>query len=302
MTAFWAITALFVTGALLFVVAPLLRRREGVRFSRSATNLAIHRDQLRELDADVRAGTLDAGDYEKARRELEARLIEDVADGDAAASTASRRGTGAALAMSSVIPLFAFGLYFAVGNPQAVMPGQAANPRGEAHGLSGQQVEALVERLAARMTQDPEDAEGWIMLGRSYRALGRFNQAAQAFANASARLPRDAGLLADHADMLAMAQGRRLEGEPEKIVARALEIDPNNLKVLALAGSVAFEKKNYAGAVAYWERMLPLVPPDSDSARSIQASIAEARSLGGAARENGAIGGKRSETSTREKP
>ncbi|OGA52461.1 MAG: c-type cytochrome biogenesis protein CcmI [Betaproteobacteria bacterium RIFCSPLOWO2_12_FULL_62_58] len=281
MTAFWVISALFVAGALLFVMPPLLAHRERVRFSRSATNLAIHRDELRELDGDIRAGTLDAEHYEKARRELEARLLEDVADDDAV-STPPRRGHGAAIAAGFAIPLFALALYFVVGNPQAIVSRQAANQGGAAHALSAQQVEALVARLAARMRQNPEDADGWIMLGRSYRVLGRFDQAAQAYTNAVARLPRDAGLLADYADMLAMAQGRRLQGEPERLIARALEADPNNLKALALAGTAAFEKQDYAGAVRHWERMLPLVPPDSDDARSIQASIAEARSLGGA--------------------
>ncbi len=283
MTAFWVISALFVAGALLFVVPPLLAHRERIRFSRSATNLAIHRDQLRELDADVRAGTLDAEHYEKARRELEARLLEDMAVGDAPAAPA-RHGRGAAIVVSAAVPLLVFALYFAVGNPQALLPGRAAES-GAAHGMTAQQVEALVERLAARMRENPDNPEGWIMLGRSYRALGRFSQAAQAYANATARLPGDAGLLADYADILAMAQGRRLQGEPERIIARALEADRNNLKALALAGTAAFEKQDYAGALRYWERMLPLVPPDSDDARSIQANIAEARSLGGAARD-----------------
>lgn len=283
MIPFWVISALFVAGALLFVVPPLLARRERVRFSRRATNLAIHRDQLRELDADLAAGTLNAEQHEKARRELEARVLEDVADDDAA-STPPRRGRGAAIVAGFAIPLCATALYFAVGNPQALLPGRAAE-RGAAHSVTAQQVEALIKRLAARMRENPDNPEGWILLGRSYRALGRFGQAAQAYANAAARLPGDAGLLADYADILAMARGRRLQGEPERIIARALEADPNNLKALALAGSTAFEKKDYAGAIRYWERILPLVPSDSESARTIQASIAEARSLGGAARD-----------------
>ena len=185
---------------------------------------------------------------------------------------------------SIAVPLLVFGLYFAVGNPQALRSGGTADI-GAAHGLNAQQVEALVERLAARMRENPDDPEGWILLARSYGAINRFDQAVQAYANAAARLPRDAQLLADYADVLAMAQGRRLQGEPEKIIARALKIDSRNLKALALAGTAAFEKQYYTGAVTYWERMLPLVPPDSDGARSIQANIAEARSLGGTARD-----------------
>jgi cytochrome c-type biogenesis protein CcmH len=118
------------------------------------------------------------------------------------------------------------------------------------------------------------------MLARSYSVLGRFDQAAAAYAEAAKRLPEDAQLLADYADALAMAQGQRLAGEPEKLVARALRKDPNNIKALALAGSAAFERKDYAKAVNYWERILPLASGDPEFTRSINASLAEARSLG----------------------
>lgn len=284
MTAFWIISALFVASALLLIVPPLLGRRERVGHSQSAINLAIYRDQSRELDADLAAGSLSAEQHARARHELEGRVLEDVADGNTASAT-PRRGRGAAIAASLAIPLGALALYFVVGNPQAIVPRQEVSQGGAAHGADPQQLETLVERLATRMTENPEDPQGWMMLGRSYGALGRYKQAAQAYANAAARLPGDAGLLADYADSLAMALGGRLQGEPETIIARALEADPGHLKSLALAGSAAFEKKDYAGAIRYWERMLPLVPSESESARQVQASIAQARSLGGARRD-----------------
>ena len=281
MIAFWKIGTLFAVTALLFVVLPLFACHPRVQSSRRDANLAIHRDQLREIDADVAAGTLNAEQHEKARRELQARLLEDMAVDDAAGAPV-RHGRGAAIVASIAVPLLVFGLYFAVGNPQALQSGGTADA-GASHGMTAQQVGMLVERLAARMKENPEDREGWILLARSYGAINRFDQAVQAYANAAARLPRDAQLLADYADVLAMAQGRRLQGEPEKIIARALKIDPRNLKALALAGSAAFEKKDFAEAIRYWERILPLVQSDAESARTIQANIAEARSLGGTA-------------------
>ena len=283
MIAFWTISALFTVTALLFVVIPLFACHPRVRSSRRNANLAIYRDQLREIDADFAAGTLSAEQHGKARRELQARLLGDLAVDDAAVAPV-RHGRGTAIVASIAVPLLVFGLYFVVGNPQALQSGGTAAVDA-AHGMTAQQVEALVERLAARMRKNPDNPEGWILLGRSYGAINRFDQAAQAYANAAARLPGDAQLLADYADVLAMAQGRRLQGEPEKIIARALEADPNNVKAHALAGTAAFEKPDYAGAVRHWEQMLPLVARDSDTTRSIQASIAEARTLGGAARD-----------------
>lgn len=287
MTAFWLIGALFAAGALLFILPPLLARHAPVRFSREATNLAIYRDQSRELDADLAVGTLNAAQHAKARRELEARLLEDVGDADAAPA-APGRSRVAAIAAGFAIPLCALALYLVVGNPQAIVPLQAASQSASAHGVNAGPVDGLVERLAARMRENPDDPEGWRLLGRSYGALGRFNEAAQAYATAAARLPGDAEVLADYAESLAMAQGGRLQGEPEGIIERALAADPGNLKAHALGGSAAFGKEDYAGAIRHWERLLPLVPAQSENARAVQASIAEARSLGGALRDGSA--------------
>jgi cytochrome c-type biogenesis protein CcmH len=279
MTLFWGLSALLAGLALWFVVRPLLARRTGERVSREGVNLAIHRDQLRELDADLRAGTLDAEHYERARRELEARLLEDVAGG-AEPAAAARPSQAMAIAVALLVPLGALAIYFAVGTPAALAPENVA-AGGLPHAPNLKELEVAVERLAARLKENPEDTEGWVMLARSYKLFGRFEDATQAYAQAVTREPRDAQLLADYADVLAMAQGRRLQGEPEKLIARALEVDPRNLKALALAGSAAFEKKDFAEAVAQWERMLPLVPADSEEARGVQASVAEARALGG---------------------
>ncbi|HYA47340.1 MAG TPA: c-type cytochrome biogenesis protein CcmI [Burkholderiales bacterium] len=278
MTAFVVLGVLLAAAALLFVVLPLARHRARSRDSRSSVNVAIYRDQLRELESDLRAGTLAPDQYEKSRGEIEARLLEDVR-GDTAATGAPRPSRAAAIALGLAIPVCAAAVYFAVGNPRAVSP--QAEAGGTDHGLTQQQLQSLVDRLAARMKENPENAEGWAMLGRSYAVLGRFRDSADAYAKAAAGMPGDAQLLADYADALAMAQGRRLHGEPEKIIARALEADPNNVKALALAGTAAFDRKNYAEAVRHWERIAQLVPPGSQFADSLQASIAEARELGG---------------------
>jgi cytochrome c-type biogenesis protein CcmH len=126
--------------------------------------------------------------------------------------------------------------------------------------LTPHEIEAMVERLAERLKTDSQNVEGWMLLARSYAAFGRFKESADAYATAVKLRPGDAQLLADYADALGMSLGRKLGGEPEKLVLRALEIDPRNLKALALAGSAAFERKEYKGAAGYWERMLPLVP------------------------------------------
>ncbi len=278
MTAFAVLGAVLIAGALLFVVPPLLRRGLRTGETRDAVNVAVYRDQLRELEADLRAGTLAPDQHEKARGDIEARLLADVGKGDALAHP-QRPTRAAALALGLAVPICALAVYVAVGNPRALLPQSAEGAN--AHGVSAQQFEAMVSRLAARLKENPEDPEGWMMLGRSYAVLGRFGEASEAYAKAAARTPGDAQVLADYADALAMAQGRTLQGEPERILVRALAIDPNNVKALLLAGTAAFNRNDGAAAVRHWERVLGLLPAESDMVQRVQASIAEARSLGG---------------------
>lgn len=273
---FWLMAGLLLIVVLALLLHPLLSRRGRADVSRNALNTTLYADQLRELDDDLRSGTIAASDYEAARRELKARLLADV--GEAETPKMTHGGRGAAIAIGVAIPIIAVGVYFAVGNPGTLAPKAAGDA---AHEVTEQQIEAMVERLVQRLQREPENVDGWILLGRSYNMFGRFREAADAYATAAKLRPTDAQLLADYADTLAIAQGRNLAGEPEKLIARALQIDPRNLKALALAGTVAFERKDYAAAAGYWERMLPLVPPDSDDARTIRSNVDEARTLSG---------------------
>lgn len=188
---------------------------------------------------------------------------------------------------TSRVPLILFGvatlalavaLYLVLGNQKSPAQKDASE---QAHAVTPEQADRMAARLAERLAKNPNDVDGWAMLGHTYGTLGRFTEAAAAYAKLAALVPNDAQVLADWADVLAMAQ-RSFDGEPEKIVKRALAADPDNPKALALAGNIAFERKDYARAVRHWERMLALVPPDSELARSLSNDIAEARALSSA--------------------
>jgi cytochrome c-type biogenesis protein CcmH len=263
MILFWVIGAALAVVALGIALRPLVFSRRWRQVERHDANVSIYRDQLRELDADRAAGTLADADYQAARLELESRLLQDVVPESAPRREASR---GLIVTLALAVPLCAAALYYAVGNPRSI-------------DTPVQNLEAMVERLAAHLRENPDDATGWKLLGRSYASMERFPEAADAYAKAAVRTPRDAQLLADLAEALAMARGRSLEGEPEKLLARALELEPQNLKALALAGTAAFGRRDYRAAVTHWEKMLPLVPPESEDGRSIRASVEEARAL-----------------------
>ncbi|MQA37866.1 tetratricopeptide repeat protein [Rugamonas aquatica] len=182
------------------------------------------------------------------------------------------------------VPLLAASLYAVLGNPAAlVLPSEpalaavspgAVSAAGAAVGP--EQVEAMVARLAARLAREPNDAGGWRMLARSYETLRRFDQAADAYRHVLTLEPATPELLVDYAVVLGMTLNTSLVGEPEALIARALAIDPNHVQALALSGSAALERGDYASAVKPWKKILALVPADSDIGKSISANIAQA--------------------------
>ncbi|MES1981629.1 MAG: hypothetical protein V4443_04040 [Pseudomonadota bacterium] len=145
--------------------------------------------------------------------------------------------------------------------------------------ITQEQINAMVEGLAQKLKTRPDDGPGWAMLGRSYATLRRFTDASMAYQRAVALMPNNSSLLTEYADVLAMTNGRNVQGEPERIVQQALLIDPNNIKAMALAATAAFQRQDYPGAIIWWQKIIQLVPPDSPVARSISANISQAQGM-----------------------
>jgi cytochrome c-type biogenesis protein CcmH len=272
---------LFFIGAVLMMLAtlalllPPLLRRQGpctTGVSRDHLNLSLLRGQLQELDADLKAGRIDASAHAQARQELQVRVAEEVRPHSAVMAGGDSRWTG--ILVGIAIPVIAACIYLLAGTPAALVPAGM-----EKHELASSEVESMVAGLSERLKQKPDNPEGWQMLIRSYNVLGRFREASDAYARLVKLLPNDARLYADYADTLAMAQGKTLVGEPEVLIAKALSLEPDNLKALALSGSVAFEKGEFGKAVVAWERILQVAPADSDVARSTVESIGHAKRL-----------------------
>jgi cytochrome c-type biogenesis protein CcmH len=283
LTLFWAIAAAFTVAGLLFLLPPLLRRRTTAPDLRVAANALIYREQLEELAAELQRGALSKEEFERASREVEHRIVAEYGKPASPQPAGWQPNTAAALALGLLLPLAVVAGYLQLGSPGAISGAAGGAASEAAHAVSPDQMAPLVKRLEERMQQTPDDAEGWMLLGRSLNVMQQYERAAEAYARAVKLAPADAGLLADYADTLAMARGRSLEGEPFALIKRALEIDPEHVKALALAGTAEFERRDYAAAIAYWERILKVVPPDSEFARSVEGSIAEARTLGASA-------------------
>lgn len=284
MTGFLIGAALLIATSLVFLLPPLLRKEQvtDAQIQRDELNLVVLRDQLRELDADLQNGIIDPSAYESARHELERRVAEEVRP-DSSAQAIGDNKRWAAVTVGLLVPVLAIAIYLTVGSPAALDPTQQIAGNENAHQVTQEQIEGMVATLEQRMQNEPDNVEGWTVLARTYSALGRYEKANKAYERLVKLTPNDATLYADYADTLAMAMDRSLQGEPEKLVERALAIDPKNVKALALSGSAAYERKDYALAAERWQKILPLVPPDSEMARSVAGNIAEVQGLMGQA-------------------
>ena len=287
MILFWLICAAFILIALAFILPPALQRSEESDRKgddeRKLANIAVYRDQLAELKTDLQNGIVSEEQYAQDRDEIERRLLEDTksAKSERKQTTATVSARNTAYALGIGIPLVAIVFYLNVGTPKGITGAVVTSaPTSSAPApRSQEQIEANVAALAKRLESNPSDAQGWAMLARSYSSMEKFSESAGAYAKATELTPNNADLWAEYAFATAMASGRSLEGRPMELIQRALKVDPNNAKALQLAGSAAFQAKDYKTAVGYWERVLTHVPPGSEVAQTIQARIDEAKTL-----------------------
>jgi len=288
MILFWVICALMIVVALAFVLPPALERSENVATDdeRKQANIAVYQDQISELEADLRNGIVAEEQYAQDREEIERRLLEDVttvrSKKTAGAVPISARNTAYLLGFG--LPLIAIIFYVKVGEPDRITnPAPVGAPPSAESAApperSQEQIEANVAKLAERLKSNPNDLQGWTMLARSYSSMEKYSEAANAYAKATELNPKDADLLAEYAFATGMAGGKSLEGKPTEIINRALKVDPENAKALQLAGSAAFQAKDYKKAIDYWQRVLKKVPPGSEVADTISARINEAKTL-----------------------
>lgn len=269
--------AVLVVATLVVLLRPWNRSPKTTVGSTGEVNAGVYRDQLAELDRDLAAGTISAEDHAQARAELQRRLIDDVSVTDTpAAASAGMKRTSWLLVL--VIPLGAAGLYGWLGTPAALDPLVTQAP-------TQQNVEKMVADLAARMEKNP-DPRGFVVLARSYRAMGRLPEAEAAFNRIGPALQENATLLAEYADVLATRAMGNFDGKPMEVLNQALKLEPENPMALSLAATAAYNRNDFAQAIARWEQLLRILPPDTDDARWLTDAIAKTReqmaSAGGA--------------------
>ncbi len=281
MTAFVVTAAIMVVIGLAWVMPPLLRGGARARVDRTAVNLGILKDQLAELEAERARGAIAEEQYAATKADLQQRVLDETqAEPAAEALQPSRLGKLTAAFVVIAVPLVAALSYARFGDPTAFNPLARQGPEA-AHQFSKDDLSNMTERLAERLKNEPDNANGWSTLARTYYSMGRFADAAAAFEKLVELVPDDASLLADYADALAMTQGRKIAGKPRELIDRALKIDPLQWKALAMAGTDAFDRSDYKSAVELWEKLHQSLPADAPMKQQLVGSINEARSRAG---------------------
>jgi len=275
MTSFVISALLLLILVLVLLLRPLFFPAKESATSRRQMNAAIYREELDKLEADRLAGTVDSYNYEQTHAEMRQRLFQDTDEADDLAVLGSPKKT--IIGICLFVAILSAGFYFYLGDAAQIAQRSTEKP------MTQESVEKMVEEFAAKMDKEPDNLKGWAMLARSYRILGRNAEAANAYARAGAFVDSDPQLLADYADVLAANANGNFAGKPQQLINKALAQDPNNLLALWLSGTAAFNAQNYKAAVQSWEKLAKQLPAESDEARAIAASIAEARSKGGLA-------------------
>ena len=279
MTQFAIFATLMIVVVAAFVLPPLWLglRAPKVTADRKELNLSIFRDQLVGLEREKAEGILSESDFEQAKREVQRRLLEEiepestVPPSSAVNHHASRK---IAIALLLLLPLLATVGYGLLGNPKALDPTQTSAPPK----MTQEQINGMVAKLAARMAANPDDLKGWLMLARSYKTMGRYDEAVSAYSKAEKLVNEEPDLLASYAETIAMANGKGLKGRPFQLIERALKLDPKHPHALFLAGAAAMEAGDNKKGIAYWESLLPQVEPGSEIDQMLRSGIDKMKS------------------------
>jgi cytochrome c-type biogenesis protein CcmH len=278
MILFWVLCATLLLVAVLFVALPLWRKSSsGNEVLRDTSNLEILRDEAKELEDDLRDGLLTRDAYEQGKSELQSRLIEEVKITEQPATKTPRHPARTlAIVLAVMLPVFSVLLYMVVGNTDALYPQEAIVADASGVVQSDEMLQRL-EKKVKRLSKDPND---WWMLARTYTEQKRYMEAAAAYDHLVKMVPNEPQLWANYADVYAMAHGQTLQDEEvTKMINKALELDPNNITALALSGSAAMERKDYATAITRWQTLIDQLPADSPDVDVYKGALKQASML-----------------------
>ncbi len=289
MTLFWTFAAGMLVLALAFVALPLIRKKPVESVNSNQLNLAVCKDQLEELEADLASGNLDKEQYEAARHDIEKELLTDITDEELQPNTAKEKpGTVGIIIALVAVPLITFGFYSVIGNPGMIDPpkatptAQGAGPHGQGGANEAAQmakVEEMINGLVAKLEQEPNNPNGWMMLARSYEVMQRIPESLKAYEQAEKLMPDNVDLLLAYSEAIVQSNGNNFYGKPSKMIRHAYKISPDSPNVLWMTGIVEYREGNFAKAYSLWDKARMLIGTTNPNAvTAIEGAMNDARS------------------------
>jgi cytochrome c-type biogenesis protein CcmH len=251
-----------------------LIRQRPVRTSASQAklNASVYRAQITDLDFEHQSGHISAQEWQQTRDELSQRLLEDTSVGDDPGARKEKPALWTALLIALTLPVASLSMYLWVGEPQALQAMATEPPEKTMQSeLSG-----MAQTLAKKLEANPDNQEGWVMLGRSYRTLEKYDNAVSAYDRAL-KLSADDGVKLERAEVLALKAQGNFDGEPWNVIREILKKDPQQKGALLLAGSASYAHDKYADALRYWQQARKLLAADHPDVPSLEGAIATAQ-------------------------
>ncbi|WP_313481373.1 c-type cytochrome biogenesis protein CcmI [Stutzerimonas kunmingensis] len=266
---FWIAAGALLLVALAFLLLPILRgRRAQAEEDRTALNVALYEERLAELTSQHSAGTLTAEQLEAGRADAARELLEDTENSDK--PRIAKLGRSVPLIAAVLVPLMGYGLYMYWGASDKVQMARqfSEQPR---------TVEEMTAHLEQAVQEQPDSAEAWYFLGRTYMNQERPADAAKAFGRVVEIAGRQPELLGQLAQALYFAGDRQWSDKLQALTDEALQGDPQEVTSLGLLGIAAFEEARYQDAVRFWEQLVAALPEEDPSREAIRGGIERAR-------------------------
>ena len=258
--------------ALVFLWVLLRERKPVTQASQAKANAKVYRDQILDLDREHDSGHISDQEWQQSRDELSLRLLEDTSAVDDPAAKAEKPAIWTAVVLAVALPLGSMGLYMWVGQPEALNPMAAKTP----DQVDPKDLAKMAQTLAEKLQAKPDNLQGWVMLGRTYRTLENFDAALKAY-DSALKLSADDDLKLERIEIIAMQRQGQFEGEPWNVIREVLQRDPQHFGALLTAGSASYAEGKFADALRYWEQARKPLDANNPDLEGLENAIAAVR-------------------------
>jgi len=258
--------------AAIFLWVLLRDKKPMTQASQASANAKVYRDQILDLDHEHNSGHISDEEWQQSRDELSLRLLEDTSAVDDPAAKTEKPAIWTAVVLAVALPLGSMGMYMWVGQPEALNPLALKTP----DQVDPKDLTKMAQTLAEKLQDKPDNLQGWVMLGRTYRTLENFDAALRAY-DSALKLSDDDDLKLERIEVIAMQRQGQFEGEPWNVIREVLQRDPQHFGALLTAGSASYAEGKFADALKYWEQARKPLDANNPDLEGLESAISTVR-------------------------